>query len=145
MAMEYGSSPAGGRGTGPDGDPPVFRQLRQPLGKDLEMVRLAEEGGHVGGECVDERLHLLRVALLEKFQVIGEAVEPSGAQTARQTAVDHVPFAGRQRNPGALVDKRPDPGEVILGERVVIRCSASRRFFEVRHLSLASVKHKAPF
>src|SRR5574340_1092108 len=64
------------------------------------MVRLAEKGGQVGGERVDEGLPFRRVAPLQLRQVVAESPHASGAQAPGKPAVDHFLLAGGQGNPG---------------------------------------------
>lgn len=86
----------------------------------LEVVRLAEEIGQIGGERIDEGFEFALVAAHPR-QVVGEALEPQRAQAARQANVDHVALGLRERDAGAFGHQRPDGGEILFGELELAR------------------------
>jgi hypothetical protein len=70
----------------------------------MEVVLLAEEGGQVGGQAVDELLPLLfagrAAGPFQPLEVVLEAAVAGLAQSARQPAVDHGTLAIVQADAG---------------------------------------------
>ena len=60
---------------------------QQSVGKEFEVIRLAEEGGEVGGQGVAEVLQLLGVAPLDEHQIGFEVAQLEGPQPAAEPLV----------------------------------------------------------
>ncbi|MNO76731.1 hypothetical protein D3C76_678100 [compost metagenome] len=83
-------------------------------GEAVEVVALAEEGGEIGGQCVDELLPFLGMPF-EVGEIPGEAVQPEAAQAPRQAAVDQLVLVLREIDAGALVEPLAHLLEVAAG------------------------------
>ncbi len=126
LALEHHRDRIGllaGRAAGrPDSQTPVARAIarlherHRDVGAEvIEVVRLAEELGVIGGDRVDEALDL-PFALREVFPIFLERVQPERAQAARQAAVDQVALAVGERNAGVLVGELRQAAKVRLRE-----------------------------
>jgi len=61
------------------------------LGEEDEVMRLAEEGGEVGGGRVGKGFSFLLVAAPEMGKILFESGVAVRLQSSRQAAIDHVP------------------------------------------------------
>ena len=71
-------------------------------------MRLAKEGGEIGGEYVDELLPLLAVLVLQPIELVVKTAMPGLAQATRHTAVRHGLLAAVQMDACALVNQGAD-------------------------------------
>ena len=60
------------------------------LGKNREVMRLAEERREIGGQRVGKRLLLLCIARFHQIEISAETIQPALPQPPRETAVGHV-------------------------------------------------------
>src|SRR5260221_7756751 len=94
------------------------------LGEDREVVRLAVEGGHVGGERVGAVLPLGGLEL-EELHVVVERGDAERAQPAREARIDHLALALREPDAGEAIDALADQAEVLRAERELARVGRS--------------------
>ena len=91
-------------------------QLRRVLGEEVEVPRLAEEVGVVGGDRVEQRRHRLAGSVgLHVGEVGGEAGEAAAAHPLLQPRRHQLALAAVQRDAAALVDQLDDRRQVALG------------------------------
>ena len=100
----------------------------------IEVVRLAEEAGDVGGHRRDHRQALVGARLaFHQGAVIAEAAQADGSQTLGQPRIDQMGLAFGQDDAGFAMHQRRDLAEIrqvkansASGQRFV-RCGVLRR------------------
>jgi hypothetical protein len=84
------------------------------VGRDGEMVLLAEKRCQVGGQGIDEFLPLGTVVVLKPIQIPLEAVMPGFTQAPGNAAVHHGVFAIMQADAGPLINQRLDARKILI-------------------------------
>ena len=80
-------------------------------------MRFAEKRGQVRGQRVGKCFPLVAIRVrFETLEIHAERIDIAGAQTSRETAIRHVAFMIRQRNPRALMNQRANAAEIGVGE-----------------------------
>ncbi len=101
----------------------VGKRLR---GEEVEMPRLAEEIGLVGGDGVDQmdQLGLMAVGRKHVIAVVGEGRDVQLAQAPADADLHHGLFLGVQVDAGFVIDQVAKPVEIRVGEAFVARYSS---------------------
>ncbi|GAE49014.1 hypothetical protein XPU_0546 [Xanthomonas arboricola pv. pruni str. MAFF 311562] len=107
----------GGGRAGPDLQRRLRGALLQFFAQLVEVVRLAEERGQIGGQRVGERLpFLLVVACFHLVQVVAEGAQAEHAKTTRQPAIHHVALGRSQGDADTLIDQVADALEIAVAK-----------------------------